>query len=531
MWDWKGAGRDAIPGDCPAGQDARYEPEYAAMQDELGKLTAITGGLPDWGVVAESAMTLLRHKAKDIPAAVYLSIAQGHLHGFEAWADGAGVLADLLSCWWEEAFPPRKRMKARMNSLEWWQERSLALLESWKDAAPLPADAVLRGTEIVRRLDRCVGELMPDFPPLRQVEEAVASLPVQPLSAPAEEQQQPLPDEPSPAPPAAAPPPSASPEPLPAAPPPPAPSAAPAACPAPVLEDGADAAAALAALHAFAGDVAALLARAEPLPAEPVLWRTVFLSLLGRIVHLPPAQEGQTAIAAPDTDVAVNAERLLGGGQPAQAVRALLNFIPASPLWLTLPFLLSQALSGMGEAYAGAAEAVRQEYAAFAARLEGVSGLSFDGGLPFASPEARAWLAAGAGGRQDAALPEDPVAACLRAAEREAREGRTAAALAALACPAASCGGRDAVRLRLAQADILCRRQQWVLAEGIVRELLEAVDHFHLEEWDTSLAFAVWAAEYRLARGLEDDRSGVRMAEALRRASRLDPAGALRLLP
>lgn len=59
-----------VPGETPAGDDARYEPEYAAVLEEIEKLSFSVQGAPvSWPAVEKNAVLILSEKSKDLQIA------------------------------------------------------------------------------------------------------------------------------------------------------------------------------------------------------------------------------------------------------------------------------------------------------------------------------------------------------------------------------------------------------------------------------------------------------------------------------
>ena len=57
-------GVDPIPGDNPAGESARYEPEFEAVSAEIGKLELPVAVEPDYAQVLTLSETILKEKNK-----------------------------------------------------------------------------------------------------------------------------------------------------------------------------------------------------------------------------------------------------------------------------------------------------------------------------------------------------------------------------------------------------------------------------------------------------------------------------------
>lgn len=117
-----------IPGDAPAGQPARYEPEYEGMQAEIDKLRGLDGAVPDWSLVVGNASLLLATKAKDVLIASYLCAALRETRGWSGFADGLNVIKGLFTTFWEGLQPTRLRV--RKAAIDWLLDRCNALVES-----------------------------------------------------------------------------------------------------------------------------------------------------------------------------------------------------------------------------------------------------------------------------------------------------------------------------------------------------------------------------------------------------------------
>jgi type VI secretion system protein VasJ len=502
MQEWTQAGKAAIQEIAPAGQDPRYEPEYAALQEELRKLTAITGGLVDWNTVCTQAFLVLTTKGKDFPAAAYLAYALGQTQGLQGWTQGLNILVDMLTLWWEKGFPPVKRIKGRYNALQWWEERSLQLLETWRDAAPFAPELLAETRTVLHALDSLCSERMEDMPPLRELFTALDRLPLaaakpSPAAAsPAEEepakavQTEPTAPQQSQSPQAAAT--TAAPKAQSTA-PSPSPAASGAQAPqAPSVETNADAPAYVQALQAFSDNISSFILSAEVVPTQAVLWQCVFNSLFGRIHIVPPHEEKRTAIPAPDTALLAQVKQLIQANNARGALQRGMGFLPQSPLWFSLTFQMYTALHSMGSSYTAAAQAVQQCAVFTTQRLKGIEELCYDDATPFADAAAKAWLVI----TQQTEQPQEEDYAAQ--AESLWNEGKQGQALALLTKAMHTVGKERAFELQLQQIIFLRRAEQWPLAEALLEKLLEQASSLHLEEWNAPLACTLWEAAWQL---------------------------------
>ena len=108
-----------IPGDAPAGINARYEPAFLRMEEEIAKLVSLSGGEPDWRQVASDAQEILTTRSKDLLAAAYLSRAWFASGGIDGLHGGLRVVEDVLTTHWDSGFPSLERLRARRSALQW----------------------------------------------------------------------------------------------------------------------------------------------------------------------------------------------------------------------------------------------------------------------------------------------------------------------------------------------------------------------------------------------------------------------------
>ncbi|MCR5563076.1 MAG: type VI secretion system protein TssA, partial [Desulfovibrio sp.] len=495
-------GRNPIPGDSPAGFDAKYEEEYAAVSAEIGKLGSATqGGAVSWDKIAAQGQIILEQKSKDLQIAAYVGIAWQEIHGIEGLRSAVDLFLAMLSTFWETAFPPLAKLRRRTNAFDWWHERAYAGLQQYGDAPALPAETLDGLSEALRNLDQLAAERMPDAAPLRDMHEAVRRLPVEAAPSAPEEN----PEQPHQATQASTPTPTPQQESVQA---PPQPSAAPKqpsppAQPATATPDADDDA--QAALKDFAAAAVryALLAHRSS-PDAPLPWQVLRLALWGKVAALPPATEGQTHIPPPDADHLAGLRRMLETGKYREAALGGEDLFSASIFCLDAQYIINAALEGLGDAYAEAGQRVREETARFVQRLKGVENLAFDGGMPFADQNTLDWLASlnetappasgaalPAANAVSASQPTDDAATDTAAeAERLAASHQLVAALELLEraqgdSPAAN------MRLRAHQLRLLSAARERDTAAALAQGLLEELEKRQVESWDVALAIEV----------------------------------------
>ena len=492
----------------PAGADAKYEPEYEALTAEIAKLSSVSQSAPiSWQDVADNGAAILAQKSKDISVAAYTAVALAHIDGARGFLDGVNLLRGICENFWDDAFPPKAKMRRRLNAYEWWHERALEQLRK-ENQPPIPAELSAEMTEAVNGLDSLVGTLMEDAQPLRDIKEAIRALPLLPEEKPKEPE------------PPAAPTPEPQPQPQTQEPPReqpqrqvPEPPRQTAAAPAPAPQAG-DTAAALSAFVDAARTYAFAL-RAEN-PANYLAWQLPRVALWGKITALPPDDgTGQTMVPPPDMDRVEAAERLLAGKNWLKAATAADDLFQSYPLCIDLQRIADEALANLGPAFAAARARLRAETAAFAGRLPGLTSLSYDGGIPFVSPATRAWLDELAHDGQSGGSDCGPGGGKIDAAIAEAREilagGDAAGALKKLEDSHGTSAAGN-VRLRAEELHMLCSQRETKTAAALARAIAREIEQSGLAKLEPDLAAEAMTAACQ-ALDLAGDAEG---AEALR---------------
>jgi type VI secretion system protein VasJ len=548
-------GRQPISAERPCGADARYEPEFELLQAEIDKLSLPSAsGTVSWEKVARLSSGLLAEKSKDLRIACYWALSRVHARGIEGLIEGATLIRELMRLYWDDLYPSKKRLQGRTSALQWWIEKTAAILERLdRRALSDPQSADLAA--VLEAIDALMRTHLPDPPRMRPVQRAVDALriPSGPMAPTGEAPGQGPPGSPSAVTPTA---------PLPPATPAPGPAAEPArarpvsptagvkapAEPAPPAErpPPATAEAAHAAVGAALDELRRACARLLDLaPGDPASYRGRRLAAWMRLSALPPAQEDRTQVPPPPPQAGRELAELAQRGHWPALLQAAEPKVAQHIFWLDLQRWSAAALEGLGADYRPAAEAVRGETAALLERLPGLESLCFSNGVPFADPDTRSWLGALTRGRESAA-PESASAEGPPADRADEAEAQRRAAVAEAqrlvragnlfeATRLIDAGRRraESPRSALLWRQALCRlllesrKPELALphAEGIVA----AVDRYRLERWEPDFARdllkTAWEAYDR--QGDKNLREGARAVFG--RIARIDPLAALKL--
>jgi len=122
-------GNDPIPGDKPAGGNARYEPEFEQLEGEISKLGNPSGGEIRWSEVVSLSKTILSEKSKDLLVGSYFAYGMLMQQGYQGLVEGLKAINGMCQAHWDGMFPEVRRMKARESALDWLIDRVTAHLE------------------------------------------------------------------------------------------------------------------------------------------------------------------------------------------------------------------------------------------------------------------------------------------------------------------------------------------------------------------------------------------------------------------
>ncbi|EMG38276.1 type VI secretion-associated protein, VC_A0119 family [Desulfocurvibacter africanus PCS] len=510
-------GRQPVSAERPTGEDVRYEPDFEALQQEIDKLSGLSGPVGvDWNKVASLSSAILAGKSKNLLVAVYLAEALRQTRQLDGFMVGVRILGDLVNTFWDTLHPPKSRMKGRVNALAWWYERSNAFLTDLRPE-PLPQETIDSLRAALRALDAFLLDKLDDGPIISRLIEYVDMLPVQ---APPQASQANLANQTSPSEPAKT-------------------GSAPGSELPPTPSLGAGTAADLEKLLDFGlqqvGRVAAGLLVLDQ--ADPLAYRLLRISAWASVTALPKAEAGKTLLPPPDQAARESLQRLAAAGDHAGVVQTVESNVPQSLFWLDLSRFAVQAFAALGDKYQAAMAAVRDETVSYIRRLPGIETLAFVDGTPFADRETRAWLkdAAGSASKEPAhpagAGPEQEIAEALAEAAELFKKHKPAQALGLVhdgLVHAAS--ARQRLLWRIALVELLSRTSAPEIARPHCREILRLMEEHRLEEWEPALALQGLSVVHGC---LEDDGSEdsrLLAAEVMDKLARVGPAQALELL-
>lgn len=480
----------------PAGEEARATDEYDLVSSEVDKLTSISAAAPiDWGLVAKHGADILATKSKDFMLAAWVSAAWMERHGIEGLKAGLELHAGLIEQYWQNGFPPLKRLRGRRNALSWWLDRAQNWLET-NPPPPLEAATHRAIVDAATRIDQALAENDPDSPPLsafvRQLKNLDALPEVQEPSpggvTDGSEQEGTAGD--------TAPPPASS-------------TAAvahsnaapiPAANFAPVqglgsLDDIINALQPVTEHLAHIGSAMLEINRFHPLLIEINRF-----AARSTILDLPFSNGGNTALPPPPVAIADAFSTITGSGNPEGIVAFCESRIASFPFWLDLDRQSARGYGMLGEQGAAMRKAVIKNALAFVERLPGVELLNFSDGTPFASEETRQWLAEcraaqGGGGEQDA------FGIVHSQAQAAANDGRHDEAMQLYQSFIQGSGaGRDQFRARIALVELLLNAYGDIDPMPMAQPLIDDCNAAGLAGWEPQLVAHAWQTVVKACR-------------------------------
>ncbi|MDR2405520.1 MAG: TssA family type VI secretion system protein [Deltaproteobacteria bacterium] len=486
--DIRALGTNPIAGENPSGRDVRLEEDFFQIQAEIDRLNSLSlveeGGIK-WPVVEELSSKILEKDSKDLLIAVYLAISLLETSGISSIADSTFMLNGLLTTFWETLYPPKKRMRARFNAMDWWRERTSQWLKKYA-GGEVDAEILDQAHDELKVLDLTLAEN--SLPRAFELIKLLALIPKKAKAVPPPPDPAPTPVAPEPPSPAPAPARTQAPAPAPAAPP----QAKPTAIPSPQApttppEDE---------FQAVSGLLQALddyLNYVRDSYEDPRYWSVSRLRLWLHIKHLPPNEGNLTRIPAPDKEILLNIKRLLDDGANQEAIAMVENNVDAYLFWMDLHYLAYQGLMALG--YVSSARCLKWSCQAFVECIPGIVPLAFDDGTPFFSEESKAFIEEKGAtvtttdkGKVDyRSLGDlDPQQALMRLGQSEFTPKN----------------GRDRVERALAEALIWQRLERPRTAAGAAAELEGLIAKHDLAEFDPDLAARAAKAMYKVYRNL-----------------------------
>ncbi len=514
-------GKEPISSARPTGDDARYEPEYDELQQQVDKLTSVTAdGAIDWKRVVKLCSTILSSKSKDIKVAAYLGAALLNLKGVEGLSVGAQVMLDMVTEYWDNMYPAKKRMRGRFNAISWWSDNAEKFLTTY-EGGDISKDSVDLLIQRITGLDEALAEKSDDAPILRNLADYANRLPLEAGAEQEPEQPQDNCDGQSDS---ASDPQSQSQSDL------------------QVATESVGSAGSFGSPEECQKQLSTALDLLSTVAdyqlandvADVSGYRMRRMAAWSPVVALPPAEKGLTMIPPPENSVKDSIVSLLDSHDYTGAAQAAESRIKQFLFWLDLSHLTVLALDGLGDDYSNAKLAIELEVGFLVKRLVGIESMTFSDGTPFADAKTKSWLKSlnrekdsGFSGVSEKGAAVDKVFA---EAAKFVKSKKIFDAVTIIQDSLnSSPSGHEQFLLRLGLIRILTDVGQGGLAHVHVDEVLEHIKKFHLEKWDPELAFNGLTTVYEALIAEGGDETITLAKDTLKQISRINPAEALKI--
>lgn len=383
---WRATGTEPVNAENPSGEPVRYEPEFEKLQAEMQKLENLSGDTIDWKEVVVLSKEIIRNKSKDLLVGSYLVLGLLETEGYNGLLNGLTCLDGVISGHWPSLFPAAKRMRARVNALNWLSEKAGSSISRRK---PERDDRVILKTceELVKSLENLLDEkISPEEPVLgnlyRSIQEHVNQLPAAETTAggTVAEPESKSPGEPAPVPPVAMPKPAGN------------------------IETPEDARRFMKEAFVSLKKIAAYT-RDQDL-SRPLPYRLIRFLAWCEIDSLPPADNGKSRVPPPPKQLRERFNTLSEQSAWKELVVQTEGKVAEFPFWLDLHRLSDTALAGLGPDFIQARDAIKSEVISLLDQLPDLIEIEFSDETPFADESTRNWISTRIFPEKDAAPPE-----------------------------------------------------------------------------------------------------------------------------
>ncbi len=529
MIDFKILGNTPIRLDSPAGSNVRDGAEYQEMQNEIAKLSvaSIVASEINWQHVVDNASIILSEKSKDLMAAVYLCEGLIRTQQIDGLHLGCQILADLLENFWDSMFPPKNRMKGRLNAIDWWIEKTDKFLTGYQ-GSEISGKTLGELKDYLLSIDAFLSRNLDNAPILQKLISAVDTLPQIPdvqntpkpdqtsfnqdLTINKSQTQERIPD-------IANPPPYDHPVSTQLAPSIQA-----------IAVEGNKEQLLKVAFEQFIDFADQLLERS---PDDPLSYKLRRIAAWSQINQAPPAVDGRSMIPDPDSHISESFQKMLTNNPGLDLVKAAESRISQHVFWLDLSFMTVKGLESLGSQYHLAAQTIAMETLFFVERIIGIDRISFADGLPFASPQTRAWLKKMKVAPSSAEHDGDDLQTIQKLIDESVRISHKKGVMDAinfLQNNLYGCGiGKDRFLLKIGILSLMTGDFQQDLVITLGHEILEEINKIHLETWDPKLALHGLSTAWSALSDKTNEEATDLIKKIFKRIILLEPAAAIRL--
>jgi type VI secretion system protein VasJ len=543
----------------PCGEDITYDEAFQQIKTMIDSGVTVGGRIDqekalrggeesivsekegtDFDRIVELSREILRSKSKDIRVSCYLALGLFHTKGVVGMAEGLTGLHRLITTYWEDMYPAKRRARARSSAVKFLADRlddrlkvyqptaddrelleeslevletlQMFLLDELEEEAPALSSFKKTLTELIRRVPDSTGENGEGQAGIEETLEGPDEETEEEAKRLAAEQK----------------------------------TARQAQRPESISETESG--------YQGENDAYSAVLQAAAFLCEQDRTSTVpyRLSRTVRWVILrsePPHENGKTNIPPPEEQRCSYVAGLLDKGQYLGLLQEAESIFREPPFhfWLDLQRMLTAGMEALGPAYSDVRETVMTEMALLVGRIPNLPELTFNDGTPFADALTREWIelevATVRDGKQDESTDEreavegDRLAARFEEARGQLTRGDLSAALNVMNDGRGEDGSKkNRFRRQLYLASLCMKGGQPTVARPILEQLEEEIHRHDLEAWDPRLALTVWTDLYNCYEALAGSSAVVdkqmvreRAAHVFERICTIDPDFAVSL--
>ena len=526
-------GSSALTEDSPCGINAKYEPSFEALEAELAKQESLSAETVDWKEVKALATDLLQNTTKDYLVACYLTHSLSITEGYEGLLVGIKILEGITQNYWQDSFPPAKRLRARKTAIEWLVEKTNQHIES---TPPTNNDneVVVEIAKSVKNLDYDLAEKMEaqapnmselnrSFKRLKQSAEfelkANEKKEVPPTLAPSKDNENPTQTE-------------SVVEAVPSSPSETTEQATeqvvipvqkPTKAPTPTTQQTTKTSSSVTATIATGtlgseNDAKKLYKQVQEAlrqladfhaankTSDPKRYRYSRAALWDSLEKLPPNKEGKTQLPKPAPDKFNKLQQLFDQGEFVAVLDQAEKSASKMPYWFDGQRLIANSLEALGGEFLKASDSLISELKQFINRLPGIIELQYTDGTPFADEQTLLWLNTQVLAESSAGSNEqsDVISELHQEAQKLAASGKLSEGLQLLKSSSAQ-SLRDNFRIKLASAELVAQSGQSKVAIPLLERLINESKTINALDWETDFTIKAYSILVQAYEKLEDE--------------------------
>lgn len=515
-------GKAPVPGPNPAGQESRDDPDFVAMSAEVEKLSSFTAtGTVDWDKVVNLSAAILSDKSKDILALCYLCAGLLSTRGLNGLSIGVKIMREMLETFWDDLFPSKKRMRGRLNAIDWWKEKVQNGISALNTETWIKEEKDNFFNDLYA-LDSFLGDNLPDAPILSSLISEISSKIAEPEvkeEKPDNPQEKITPDESTPAniPETKKIPTVSQKE------------------PEITIASEQDTEKLIRQGLVILGNAATVLRQQDPLDA--MAFHLNRIAAWASVTALPSVADGRTMIPPPDTQIVNALNTLYQAGDWADLLDAAESRIREFLFWIDLNLYVTQSLIHLGKGEVS--EMIASQTFSYVLRLPGIEKYCFADGMPFAGEETREWLRSLKKGPSDSAAVSiasiDTVEGTVAQEMVDARDLiKKNDLVSVLNTLQNKINNSSSVRERFIReisfVKLLISEKKLRLIQPHINNLLSMLDSYQVEKWEPQLALEALSAVFTGLRVQTEKKDDSLPDSILNRIVMLNPGLAMDLM-